>query len=208
MNLKRMPWERPPQSGIPNRPGDNSPESIYCALGRSLSAWEGVNAALDSLFYSLQSRINPGEIENSIKTFATVHKTHDRAKSIREAADEFLMGDFGEERAKAAKIRKKLKSTLARYVGWVARRNDLAHGYVTEAQGPDYTLDEQPIVTSYALLPSHARPDRWYNSEPDWNYLALEIFEFAQHFSHLDDTLEGLAVTVAELGEFRTQTNG
>ena len=128
MNLKKMPWERPPHSGIPNRPGDSSPDSIYCALGKSLSAWEGVNAALDSLFYSLQSQINPGELENSIKAYAATHKTHDRAKSIREATEEFLKGNFGDERAKAAKLRKKLKSTLARYIGWVARRNDLGSG--------------------------------------------------------------------------------
>ncbi len=51
----------------------------------------------------------------------------------------------------------------------------------------------QPLVTVYALLPSHVRTDRWFHGEPEWNYLAEEIEEFARQFAYLDDALEELA---------------
>jgi hypothetical protein len=119
-------------------------------------------------------------------------------------AASFLAADFGDRSDDAARIKKKLKSALSSYVEWAVRRNELAHGCVTSAQCPDYRLSEQPIVTVYALLPSHARTDRWYHAEPEWNYLAAEIREFAHGFSHLDDVLEALARQVAELTNFRT----
>jgi hypothetical protein len=170
-----------------------------------LSAWEGGNAAINSLHLALHVHLDEADRDKATIAFSTALKTDDRAQSVRQAAAAFLDADFGENRVEAAKLKKQLKSALARYVGWVARRNELAHGYVTEAQCPDYSLDEQPIVTVYALLPSHARSDRWYNAEPEWNYLASEVDEYAQQFSYLDDTLEQLAAKTAELSASRSR---
>lgn len=205
MNQKRMPWDRPPESAAPNRQGDYYSEPIYTALGKALSGWEGVNAAANSLYYSLQAHLGPSDKESAAKKFEGLPKTHDRAQLIRQAAAAFLDADFGERRDEAAKFKKQVKSVLSQYVGWVARRNELAHGYVTVAQCPDYTKDAQPTVTVYALFPSHARTDRWYSAEPEWNYLAKEVGEFAYQFLHLDDALEALARRAAELCAVRSQ---
>jgi hypothetical protein len=204
MAQKRMPWDRPPGSSLSNRQGDDFEEPIFTELGRALSAWEGTNAAINSLHQSLQIHLGQIEREAATSSFELLQKTHDRAQSVRQLAACFLAADFGDRRDDAARIKKKLNSALSSYVGWATRRNELAHGYVTSAQCPDYRLSDQPVVTVYALLPSHARTDRWCHAEPEWNYLAAEIREFAFRFSLLDEALEALAWKVAELSKFRT----
>lgn len=205
MIQKKMPWDRPHGSTAPNRQGDRSAELIYTALGRALSAWEGVNAATNSLYHALHAHVPQVERDMAIKAFNDLPKTHDRARMLRQAGAVFTASDFGQMRDEAAKFKRRFKDILGRYVEWVARRNDLAHGYVTEARSPDYSKDDQPIITVYALLPSHARPDRWHHEEPEWNYLATEIEEFARQFTYLDDALERLASGVAKLVPYRTK---
>jgi hypothetical protein len=204
MAQKRMPWDRPLGSASPTRQGDDFEEPIFTELGRALSAWEGANAAINSLHQALLMNLGQTEREAATSSFELLQKTHDRAQSVRHIAASFLAADFGERRDDAARIKKKLYSALSSYVEWAARRNELAHGCVTSAQCPDYRLSEQPMITVYALLPSHARTDRWYHAEPEWNYLTTEIREFARRFSLLDEVLEGLARQVAELTNFRT----
>jgi hypothetical protein len=199
MSKKRMPWDRPPGSSTPNRQGDYAAEPIYTALGRALSAWEGVNAAANSLFHALHSHMVPAERDAATKAFDGHQKTHDRAQILRNAGTEFVAANFGQMRDEAAKFKKRHKELIGQYVEWVARRNDLAHGYVTEAQSPDYSREDQPIVTVDALLPSHSRADRWYHEEPEWNYLASEIEEIARRFRFLDEELEKLACKVESL---------
>jgi hypothetical protein len=65
--------------------------------------------------------------------------------------------------------------------------------YVTEARSPDYSDPEQPIITVYALCPSHARLAKWPHSEPEYNYVASDLEAFAESFRRLDDQFESLA---------------
>lgn len=199
MGDKQMPWDRPLGSFAPNRQGDRSDGPIYTALGRALSAWEGVNAAVNSLAHALNRHLPEREFEHATSTLITRLKTHDRAKFLREAGLSFLSGNFGDQHSDAAKFKKALSKEMGAYTEWAARRNELAHGYVTEAMSPDYGDPDQPIITVYALLPSHARADRWFHSEPEWNYLADEIEAFAKRFKELDDRIEGLARRAGEL---------
>lgn len=189
---------------MPNRQGDSIEEPIYTALGRALSAWEGVNAAVNNLFHALNAHLDQDELKIATAAFYEKFKTHDRADELRRAGALFVSSDFGEKHAEAASFKKRLKQILIRYLGWVERRNELAHGYVTMARSPDYSHDDQPTINVYALLPSHARTDRWYNSEPGWNYLAAEIEEFARQFTYLDVALEEMANKAVELNKSRT----
>jgi len=199
MSNKRMPWDRPSGSFAPNRQGDRSDGPIYMAHGRALSAWEGVNAAVNSLAHALHRHLPEREFELAINTLDNLLKTHERARFLREAGLRFLSGNFGHQHAAAAKFKKIPSREMGAYTEWVARRNELAHGYVTEARSPDYADPNQPITTFYALLPSHARADRWFHEEPKWNYLADEIEMFARRFKELDDRIELLASKAGEL---------
>ncbi|UIK04762.1 hypothetical protein [Neorhizobium galegae] len=199
MRRKSMPWDRPLGSFAPNRQGDRTDGPIYTALGRALSAWEGVNGAVNSLAHALHRHLPEREAKQAIDELDGLLKTHERAAFLRNAGASFLSGDFGRQRSAAAKFKRDLRNEMAAYTEWVARRNELAHGYVTEALSPDYEDPDQPIITVYALLPSHARADRWFHAEPEWNYLASEIEFFAQSFKDLDNRIERLAANVGEL---------
>ena len=203
MAAKRMPWDRPPGSLIPNRPGDRDPVPLFTALGRALSAWEGVNAAVDSFFHSLHQDAAEGDKEDALLAYRACPKVHDRAGLVRAAAATFLDADFGIRRDEAARLNRDIKTWLGKYMGWVARRNEIAHGYVTESQSPDYAVETLPLITTYSLLPSHARPDRWFREEPEFNYVAAEIESFASGFGRLDEVFERLAGQVSELSPVR-----
>ena len=49
------------------------------------------------------------------------------------------------------------------------------------------------MITVHSLLPSHARSKKWFVGEPEYNYVASEIEEFAREFRDLDERLEALA---------------
>jgi hypothetical protein len=196
ISLKPMPWHRPEGSKMPNRQGDRDETPIYTALGKAVSAWEGVNAAISQLFYAFN-------LSDRVEAFGGLHKVHDRAKELRQEIDRFLDADFGEKHDEAAKLKKSMKKALGAYVEWASRRNELAHGYVTQASSPDYKDENQPVITVYALLPSHARLERWRNAEPEFNYLASEIDMFAYRFRELDSRIERIADAVKILSASR-----
>lgn len=100
-------------------------------------------------------------------------------------------------------LRDKLPQLMAAYRGWAERRNDLAHGYVTRSEGPNYEHEDQPIITTYALCPSHARFPKWLNSEPEYNYIASEIANFANAFRVLDEQIEAVAERIEALRKWR-----
>jgi hypothetical protein len=199
MIKKSKPWDRPLCCGTPNRTGDKDPTPIYTALGRAVSAWEGVNAALSGLYAELDKGQNV-----QIFAFGDIPNVHKRAKTLRNECERFLNGNFTTRRNDAAKLKKLTNLILRDYVGWSARRNDLAHGYVTMAQCPDYSDVKQPIITVYALVPSHARLSKYNNAEPIFNYVADDINFFAKRFSELDERIEKASLIAAEIFEFRS----
>lgn len=194
--MKMNVWERPVGSETPNRQGDHDAEPIYTALGRALSAWEGVNASTRSLFQALHCKSAATEQQIVQELFDGLPKVHDRARLLRDLGDKVLGTGFPTGDNRAMKLRKRIVSTTTRYIGWAARRNELAHGYVTQTQSPDYSQPSQRIVTAYALLPSHARSNLWFDAEPEWNYLASDINEFARQFQNLDESFQDLAGSV------------
>lgn len=188
---------------MPNRQGDREDTPIYTALGKAVSAWEGVNAAIASLFHALHA----GDTQE-VEAFGDVFKVHERAKALRRECAIFLDADFVERRDEAARLKKSIKQVTAAYCEWAARRNELAHGYVTQARSPDYSHAEQLIITVYALLPSHARLGSWAHAEQKFNYLAADIEVFARWFQELDSRIEAVALGVAELFPFRSAKSG
>ena len=199
MGQKRQPWDRPVGSGIPNRPGDKDETPLYTALGQAVSAWEGVNAASVSLMQACVGNAESDTAE-ALSNFGDETRVHKRADLIRQEFRAYLGRRGGHGSKLVSNVRQSLDRALAAYVEWSARRNDLAHGYVTPADGPDYSHADQPIVRTFALLPSHARTGRWLHGEPEFNYLASEIEGFARAFAALDERFETLARRVAALG--------
>ena len=207
MNAKPpRPWDRPANSTIPNRTGDLVLDPIYVALGKAVSTWEGVNAATAAMHYVMLDDDRSELDDEAVKAFGSVSNVHERAKHLKERWERFFAADFGASRDEAADIQTKLPKLMHAYRGWAERRNDLAHGYVTEAHSPDYTDPDQPIVANYALCPSHARTEKWPHVEPEYNYVASEIEAFADEFAKLDQQIEAVAERIENLRVSRTIT--
>lgn len=195
---KRQPWNRPLNSTIPNRPGDLVSEPIFLALGKAVSAWEGVQAATSSLYFSMLTQDFDTDEDPQYQAFGGLKRAHERHNELMEKSKAFLL-KFPEHHTGARNFRLRIKKVMASYLGWAERRNDIAHGYVTEARTPDYGDPEQPIITVYALCPSHARLSRWIHGQPEYNYVASELAEFSRQFQKLDDRIEGVARVAEKL---------
>jgi len=114
-------------------------------------------------------------------------------------AEERITRDLGVNHPEASKINADIEAVLASYRGLAERRNDLAHGYVTEFRAPDYEDEDQKIVTFFLLMPSQARTNKWFNAQPEFNYVASEIDDFARRFQQLDEQIEAIALRLEQL---------
>jgi hypothetical protein len=198
------PWKRPPHSTTPNRQGDPASNPIFCALGKAVSAWEGVGAAMNAIYYAILDDDQRDELDSvDLNAFGDLRNVHKRAKNLHDRWRLFSKSLSTVETPEVGAIDAELTSALAAVRGWAERRNDLAHGYVSETEAPDYTKDEQPLTKQFALCPSFARPSKWPHAEPEYNYLAKEIEAFARAFRMLDERLERIAAHVEGLRERR-----
>ena len=138
--MPNRPWDRPKDSMIPNRPGDRNKEVLYAGIGRVLHNWEGVEVALAELYVKSNWMEQPVDADVLFEEFALIKKAHDRASAVRALGEAFFEHVPLHYRAEGKSSRRAMKRTLSAYLGWVARRNDVAHGYITELVGPDYEL--------------------------------------------------------------------
>jgi hypothetical protein len=193
------PWDRPGMSFAPNRFGDRSPDPIYLALGKSVSAWEGVQVASANLFQALVMSTDEASAEDKCWQFAKAMKVPDRARKIRAACQAFLAGLPLPVSEFVVEIFGRIDKLMDAYVKWSDRRNELAHGYVTPAWGDDPISELGYSEEHFSLCPSHARLHYWNNAEPYFNYVAVEIAAFAEGFTKLDADLEAAAKEVSSL---------
>jgi hypothetical protein len=172
------PWDVP--SSAPLRPGVKNEEELFVAVGRALSRWEGLEAEMGGVYAALTTGPDERYIAPTIRAFGTVTSTGSRAEMIAHAAEAFFHPH------PATELEAELKDILKSYRGWAGRRNDTAHGCSTASDHPDYTDDDQPIVTTYCLCPSHGHSRKWALSmEPFYHYIPHEIEAFGAAFDAL-----------------------
>jgi hypothetical protein len=190
------PWDIPVSA--PLRPGNQTPDDIYLAVGRALTKWEGLEAEMSALFAVVTSSTEQRYYVPATQAYGAINGTAARAEMIAKAAEAFFLElralvDDDELRTDLSTFEAELKEILAAYRGWAARRNDIAHGYVTESQHPDYAADRPsaggpPVMaTTYSLCPSHGNSRKWHliTVQPQYHYIATEIDQFADAFDNL-----------------------
>ncbi len=192
------PWDRPSMSFAPNRFGDRSADPIYLALGKSVSAWEGVQVASANLFLALVASTDGVSAEAECWNYSRAMKVPERAKKIRKACRDYLDKKPKPSSKPLELLVEEIEKLVLVYGEWSARRNELAHGYVTPAWGDDPLGELGTSEESFSLCPSHARLHHWNNVEPDFNYIASEIESFALGFKTLDAALEAAAKKVSK----------
>lgn len=192
------PWDIP--YSAPLRPGEKNVDALYLSVGRALTMWEGLEAELGALYATLTIGPNERYLAPALRAFGTITNTHSRAEMIAHAAEAFFY--LAPASDKGESLETELREILKNYRGWAGRRNDIAHGYATPSQHPDYYDDEQPIITTYSLCPSHGHSRKWdLRTEPVYHYIASEIDAYAAAFEKLADPVTNFAVQIDEWRE-------
>lgn len=179
--------------------GDEHAEKLFTEVGRALSKWEGLEAANGVLFAVLTSGPFAWQHQPALRAFGTVTGTMPRSDMILKAS-EALFENFnahGADVSVTTEFQLQIKLAMKNYMGWASRRNDIAHGCVTENQTNDYREDDAPLKTFYLLCPSHTNSRKWHlTAEPVYQYRADEILGFGNAFEELETVTNSLADSV------------
>jgi hypothetical protein len=174
--------------------GNTTESIIYEAVGRALSKWEGLVADLTSIFAVLTSQDEPWHYNPAVRAFGAVQGAASKAELVQQAAEALFHNFERQLSVDCDEYRADLKSLLREYNGWGARRNDVAHGYVTERRMPDYSKDDTPITSTYLLCPSHSASRKWpMGWEPVYQYSADEIDKLGVSFDELAGRVRSFA---------------
>jgi hypothetical protein len=169
------PWDRPP---IPNR-GNRSDRVLFEAIGRTLNAWEQVEAASAHLYSALLAG-NPFDLSAN-RAYGEPTSFVQRSAGLQRAAQTYF----------TARPRQDLEAEFDRLVklaiGYSARRNDIAHGlarfihWVLEPASPEGLLTAPTL--QWCLVPPHFRKDKFTaNNAPLYVLTSWEINEFGHVF--------------------------
>jgi hypothetical protein len=170
------PWDI-----LPTRPrGDADAKVLFAAIGEALTSWEWVEGACAEVFAVLVSVSHKSSVHApAIRAFGTVISFPGRCEMIREAAEAYFL----RRRIKSARYQKRLKELMKECLQFSGRRNEIAHGRVSEV----YTMRRgKKFVLGNYLLPSLYNP-RKYNlgSAVTYQYTSQEVIHFRQQFTEL-----------------------
>ncbi|MHB8268236.1 hypothetical protein [Bradyrhizobium sp.] len=194
------PWDiRPTQPT-----GSPSDDDVYLAVGKALTAWEGIEIRLSEMYLLFIGRYysNPKEYRQpviaALRAYGSITNFTTRAEMVESAADSFFHSRssfFPLRRAiedKLIALEKALedefKSLMTETRNFVARRNDIAHGVVHGPKGyflspPDYNTRKYPRSRDGKL--------RTIFDTATYHYTSDDIDYYRQHFV-------GLQVKIAE----------
>jgi hypothetical protein len=188
------PWDIPYSRKM--KRGDLSEQTLYLAVGKALTKWEGLEAEIAGLFGVLTIGSEYWYYKPALRAFGAVNSTVSRADMIFHAADAFFahFSAVTDVYLETLPLQAELKEVMKAYSGWAARRNDLAHGYVTANTTIDYESGGTDLITTYLLCPSHGNSKKWpLDWEPKYQYRADEIDAFSESFEELDKRVNDFA---------------
>src|SRR5947208_13024631 len=119
-------WKRPD----PQPKGADSADSLYEAVGRALSQWEGVDQELANLFIEFTCEPATGEMTKHAirRAYGSIISTAGRREAIRVAAEVYFPTWIRENETEKASL-----TDILNAAGWAAKlRDDIAHGVVIE----------------------------------------------------------------------------
>ncbi|MGN6311719.1 MAG: hypothetical protein ACTHNN_19435 [Xanthobacteraceae bacterium] len=187
------PWDIPYAKKF--KFGNSDGEVIFLAVGKALSKWEGLIADLTSVFAVLTAPDEPWNYNPAVRAFGTVQGATAKSEMVQQAAEALFHNFERQLYVDCGEIRDELKGLLKEYNGWSGRRNDIAHGYVTEHRLPNYADDgDGELITTFLLLPSHSASRKWpMDWEPAYQYLAEEIEKFGEAFDGLANRIRAFS---------------
>ena len=170
------PWDVPP---VPDK-GDASPESIFLAVGRAMTQWEHLEAALGDFFAFLVGG-DFGLTDPALRAYGSIVSFNQRATMLEEAASAYFHAtphpSFQE------RFHQLIKIECRNFAG---RRNDIAHGLVEKG------FDKSGGLSNF-LIPGRYASKKWKPDQPPhYLYSSKEIDYFAEQFAALYDQVAAL----------------
>jgi hypothetical protein len=177
-----QPWDIRPGA----RWADRDPKELFAAIGEALTEWENVEAALASLFaVFVSARKNASFWSPAIQAYGSIASFKSRCDMIRIAADAYFS-----TRKSITDTKKHFKELLDLAGNYSARRNEIAHGKVSEV----FWYDKRKRAKSHGfyLLPSLFNPRK--NKKATgmvYYYVSGDLIHYRQEFTKLYLRLEG-----------------
>ena len=193
---KSQPWGRP----VAPDSSDFTKESIFAAIGMALSAWEGFELALSLLFGLLVApKDEPLPAQRAYGSIVTFKGRTEMVEAAAEAVF-FISPNTDLERD--------IDDLIKWAVGFVARRNEIAHGIVTERYlaepfslspkriefvlaPPGYSTLKTQLAQGIGLLSPVRR-------QPDYIYSSPQILTFRDWFVELQRRTDVLRPLVGQ----------
>lgn len=174
------PFGRPPLAPK----GDDKADTLFLAVGQTLTSWESTEYAFARLFGVL---ISPTTRSYSARrAYGSLQSARGRKDLLENAAENFFR-HFPDAETEA-----EIDMVLKLYIDAGSRRNEIAHGMVMGGPSGDRT--------GYFLAPSvWTSTKRQIDLVPDYLYSSIEIYNFRHHFQELGNRAHKLPERIAAI---------
>ena len=188
------PQPKPCDVAPPPAEGDAEKDTLFAAVGSALSAWEGLEGRLSLIFGTL---VSPNQVDLAAqRAYGSLLSFRGRGDMIDAAAAAVFFLSPNNT------LQKTLSDLVKEIQNFAARRNEIAHGKIT-----DYYRPASPLLllagaghrrrrvgyvlepTMYATKKTKLKPGRVLvetaHHEPTYVYSSAEIMTFQRHFERL-----------------------
>lgn len=173
--------------------GSDTSNELYMAVGRALSAWEGVeNALADAFTLLIGAREIVPPVVPAVRAYGAVAGFSGRADMLQAAAEgffEWIPRGAPHEDHKLTEYRKKLSDEFGDLLdearGFALRRNEIAHGIVTGGSPPHYLYPPLYSARKYRVR----NPDLTMHERASFCYSAIEVHYYEAQFHALENKL-------------------
>ena len=156
-------WDRPPWPKV----GDEQEITVFTAVGRALTARQGLENNLATLFSRLTSPTVYSEVSH--RAFSAI-RTHEARIAMLLAAGEVFFYEFSDKG-----ITDEFKTITGQSLNWSQRRNEIAHGMIA----PHYNR-ETAAQKGLCLMPSFANSKDWkFRGNASFCYVGSQIDNMA-----------------------------
>jgi hypothetical protein len=198
------PLDRPEQL---SEQGDASPDTTYCAVGRSLSTWgllEDQFAILFATFLDVGLDAGGAGTTAAVRAFGSIITANSRSDVLTSAAEAYFSA-HQEPVLQAA-----FKTLMRRYRKAAGRRNEIAHGVVLGRARSGYAsifyYDNGPATLpngyrdeGYYLFPStYATRKRTLDHQPDYWFSSSDIAHYTAQFLLMREEASAFQTSLAE----------
>lgn len=181
------PWD----PGDPPVEGDASEDAIYLSVGKALSQWERLEHQMSNIFAAIVSK----NADNPARwAYGAVMASGTRADMLKGAAHIYfyplVRTANTKKRAEFEGLQKQLDDLVNEVGNFAARRNNIAHGVVSQYFPP--TTGKQ----GFCLVPP-LYATKHYKARPVYPYAftSKKIDEFATHFTRLGKDAYNYAIS-------------